>query len=151
MKEQLAAFWAKYWWIILIVVAVIVIVLVVYYTIFNSGKKSGLQSVLSNIPNPAIGDPITPEESLQIRSLTNSLEKMMSGFAWTIFWSDYSPITQLSESPSRIQLGVYEQYKIDRPDTSLIDDINSLKSLNPDFDQLRTTLIAQLQNLINGQ
>lgn len=143
MKEWLQKYWK---WLVLAVI-VIVVSVVVYYAIYNAGKKSGTSAAIATIPNPDNAAPLSDAERAEIGSLTKRLEDMMSGFLWSVFWgNDYSAITDLATAPSRIQIGVYGQYLQDRPNTNLIIDISSLKSLNYDFDQIRNNLITQLQN-----
>jgi capsule polysaccharide export protein KpsE/RkpR len=141
-------FLQKHWLPIVLVLAVIIILVVVYYAVYAAGSKAGVSNAVATIPNPSNDAAYSDGERLSIGTLTKALEALMSGFGWTVLWSDYSAVTSLSQAPSRIQIGVYEQYKVDRPNTDLIKDLGSFVSVNPDFDQVRTTLIGQLKNAL---
>lgn len=140
------AFWLKYKVviIILLIVAVIVGSILVYYSILNKGIKDGKARVLADIPNPANDAPYTEQELREIRRITSSLEHMMSGFGWSWLWSDYSSITDMNQAETRIQKAVYQLYNTET-NANLIDDINTLKSANYNFSQLRSLLIPKLK------
>jgi hypothetical protein len=143
--------WDKYkWWIIIALLLVVIgICIYIYFAILKTGKSQGLSLAIATIPNPANDEDYTDAERAQIGQLNNQIKNEFSGFMWSTLWSDYTPLTTLSVSPSRIQIGVCNQYKEDRPGSDLITDINSLNSLNYDFDLMRTTLVGQLQQDLN--
>ena len=140
------AIWLKYKVVIviLLIVAVIVGSVLIYYSILKKGIKDGKALVLADIPTPANDAPYTDQELREIRRITSSLEKMMSGFGWSWLWSDYSSITDLNQATTRIQKAVYQLYNTETT-SNLIDDINTLKSANYNFSQMRNLLIAKLK------
>ena len=132
-------------WIIGITVTVVVII-IAYFT-YRAIKKSGTAEALATIPNPANDEPLTNDERLSIATINNALKHMLSGIGWQVFWSDYQPITDLSLASTRVQIGVYQQYKVDTND-DLITDILALKSANYDFNLLRDNLIPKLKSQV---
>ncbi len=144
-------FWDQYkvWIIIGGVVLLIVLFVVLYFVVLGKGQSQGVRKVLADIPNPDTSAPYTDDERRQIAQITSDLESVMSGFLWTSFWSNTQPFYDLSAATSRVQVGVYIQYKQDRPDQDLITDIQSLNSLNYDFSTMRTSLIQSLKNALS--
>lgn len=132
--SKIKSIWGKYRLLIIAIIIVVIIglgiALIVYYgkNSKSAGVNQGVRNVIATIPNTDPNDPYSQDDLLLIGQLATQQENNMSGFWWKATF-DNTAVAALRTQSDKVLLGVWKQYKQDRPSQDLITDLQSLEYL----------------------